>query len=344
MYLYKRENSPYWWTEFTVKGDRIRRSTETASRRDAEAVARRLRDKAIAAAKAKPKGSPVEVLTLDQACGRYWIEHGRRLKDARNEARNLKYITATIGGDLPLSEVSNRHVNALVKRRLEMGAGPAGVNRTVSTLKTMMNRAAKRWEERVRAIAWSSHKLKEPKERVRYLTQDECRRLLDCIEGLPAPHVASVVHFLLLTGLRKAEAFNATWDKLDEARGVLTVRVKGGHEREVPLSSEAMQLIRDLPRKSRYLFDTTNWRRHFDAGLDAANIQDFRWHDLRHTFATLLGKSGASIEVVSKALGHSSLTVTMKYRHVLHNEVLAAMQAAPPLRPHTGNVVPLKKA
>lgn len=344
MYLYKRPGSPYWWTEFTVQGSRTRRSTETASRRDAEAVARRLRDQAVAAAKAKPKGVPVEVLTLDQACGRYWIEHGRRLKDARNEARNLKYIVATIGADLPLSDLSNRHVNALVKKRLEMGAGPAGVNRTVSTLKTMLNRAAKRWEEPVRAISWSQHRLREPKERVRYLTPDECRRLLDCLEAIPAPHIARVVHFLLLTGLRKAEAFGATWDKLDEARGVLTVRVKGGHEREVPLTAEAMHLLRETPRESRYIFDTTNERKHFEAGLRTAGIEDFRWHDLRHTFATLLGKSGAAIEVVSKALGHSSVTVTMKYRHVLHDEVRAAMQASPTLRPHTWNVVPIKKA
>lgn len=343
MYLYKRPKSTFWWTEFTVQGSRIRRSTQTTSRRDAETIAKRLRDEAVAAAKTKPKSRPVETLTLDLACGKYWIEHGRRLKDARNEARNLKYIVAAIGGDVPLAEVSNRHVNALVKMRLEMGAGPAGVNRTVTTLKTMMNRAAKQWEEPVRAIGWARHKLKEPKERVRYLTPDECRRLLDELARI-APHIENVVHFLLLTGLRKTEAFDATWDKLDQSRGVLTVLVKGGHERELPLSTEAMQVLRDTPRTSRYIFDTTNARKHFEAALKAANIDDFRWHDLRHTFATMLGKSGAAIEVVSKALGHSSVTVTMKYRHVLHHEVLGAMQELPPLRPHTGNIVPIKKA
>lgn len=342
MYLYKRDASPYWWTEFTVQGRRIRRSTEAASRRDAETIARRLRDEAVAAAKAAPKGRPVEVLTLDKACGRYWIEHGRRLKDARNEKRNLKYIVLVIGADLPLSDVSNRHVNALVKRRVEMGAGPAGVNRTISTLKTMLNRAAKLWEEPVRAISWSAHKMAEPRERVRYLTPDECRRLLDCLE--PAPHIGRVVHFLLMTGLRRSEAFNATWDKLDEKHALLTVKVKGGHWREVPLTPDAMQLLRDTPREGLYIFDTTNWRKHFDAALKAADIEDFHWHDLRHTFATLLGKSGAPLEVVSKALGHSSVTVTMKYRHVLHDEVRAAMHQTPTLRPHIGNVIPLKKA
>lgn len=265
------------------------------------------------------------------------------MKDARNEARNLKYIVAAIGGDLPLSEVSNRHVNALVKARLEMGAGPAGVNRTCSTLKTLMNRAAKQWEEPVRAISWSKHKLKEPKERVRYLTAGEARALLEEL-GKEAPHIASVVHFLLVTGLRRAEAFNATWDKLDSQNALLTVRVKGGHEREVPLTAEAMAIVRGAPRLSRYIFDTTNWRKHFDRALKATGIEDFHWHDLRHTFATWLGQGGAPIEVVSKALGHSSVTVTMKYRHVLHREVREGMQNLPTLAPHTQNVVPLKKA
>lgn len=81
----------------------------------------------------------------------------------------------------------------------------------------------------------------------------------------------------------------------------------------------------------------------FDAALKDAAITDFRWHDLRHTYATWLGKAGAPLEVVSKALGHSSVTVTMKYRHVLHSEVREAMQRMPTLSTHTENVFPLKR-
>lgn len=343
MSLYKRPGSPNWWTEIVVNSERFRRSTGTASRRDAETFERKLRDDLTAAARAKPKGEIVTILTLDQAAGKYWIEHGRRLKAHRDERRNLKYIVDTLGKDLPLRDLSNRHVNALVKRRMEMGAGPAGVNRTTSTLKTMMNWAAKRWEEPVRAIVWADHRLKEPKERVRWLTPDEAIRLINRLSEF-APHIAAVVHFLFLTGLRRAEAFNATWDKLDEAKGVLICQVKGGHDREVPLSADAMAILRDLPRTSRHIFDTTNWRKHFYAGLREAGITDFRWHDTRHTFATWLGKGGAPLEVVSKALGHSSVTVTMKYRHVLHSEVRAGLQSLPTLAPHSDNVLPLKRS
>jgi len=342
MSLYKRPNSPYWWTEIRINGRRARRSTGTASRREAELFERRLRDTLAAEARSQPKTSAAPVLTLDHAAGRYWIEHGRRLKAHRDEQRNLRYIVATLGKDVPLSELSSRHVNALVKARLDMGAGPAGVNRTVSTLKTMMNWAAKRWEEPVRAIAWTDHKQKEPKERVRWITPEEAQRLLNRLEET-APHIASVVTFLLLTGLRRDEAFSATWDRLDMDKAILTARVKGGHDREVPLSADAMAVVRDLPRLSRYIFDTTNWRKHFARALTEAAIENFRWHDLRHTYATWLGRAGAPIEVVSKALGHSSVTVTMKYRHVLHSEVRDAMQKLPTLGTHTGNIVSLKR-
>jgi integrase len=341
MYLYQRPRSPFYWTEFRIGRRRFRRSTETASRREAEAAAKRIRNEVADELRAQ-KAKPHSALTLDEACGRYWIEHGRRLKASRDEKRNLQYITRFIDKDLPLAEVSNKHVNILVKKRMEMGAGPAGVNRTLSTLKTMHNLAAGTWEEPVKAIAWKKHKLKEPKERTRWITLQEAQRLLNRLEEF-APHIASVVRFLLLSGVRKVEAFDARWDRLNENAATITLRVKGGHDREVALSPEAMMLLRELPRTSAYVFDTTNWRKHFARGLKEAAITDFRWHDLRHTHATWLGQNGVPIEVVSKQLGHSGLAVTMKYRHVIQREVREGLQKLPPLSPHTGPVVPLRR-
>lgn len=345
MYLYQRKGSPFYWTEFRIgprREDRIRRSTERTSRREAEGEAKRIRNEALEAKRAAKTKPTQSSLTLDEACGQYWKEHGRHLKAARDEKRNLLYITKFIDKTLPLAEVSNKHVNGLVKKRIEMGAGPAGVNRTLSTLKTMHNLAAAQWEEPVKVIAWKKHKLKEPKERTRWITIQEAKRLINRLEEF-APHIALIVRFLLLTGVRKVEAFDARWDRLNEGAATITLRVKGGHDREVALSPEAMMLIRDLPRTSAYVFDTTNWRKHFSRGLKEAAITDFRWHDLRHTHATWLGQNGVAIEVVSKQLGHSGLAVTMKYRHVIQREVREGLQRLPTLRPHTDGVVPLRR-
>jgi integrase len=344
MSLFKRPKSAFWWTEFVFRGHRVRRSTETASRREAQAVARKIRDDFELEAKARGKAPPKRKspLTLDQACGKYWADHGCRLKDARNEMRNLNYIRQVIGGDTPFGEISNKHVDELKNARINMGAGPAGTNRTITTLRTMHNRAAKSWEEPVRVIDWKRHKLKEPKNRVRYLTIGQAKLLLDTLEAF-APHIAFVVRFLLLTGLRKSEAFGATWDKYNAHSATLTALVKGGYEREVPLNGEVVELLRDIPRTGRYIFDTTNARKHFERALRELKIEDFHWHDLRHTHATWLGQSGASIEVISQSLGHSGLAVTMKYRHVAHREVRAALQELPTLGSPHSNVVTLKR-
>jgi integrase len=346
MSVSKRPGSPYYWTEFEYRGRRVRESTKTASRRDAEAYERRRREEVAAEFAAKPKQPPekqkLQRLTLDVACGRYWIEHGRRRRDARDEQRNLKYITQFIDRDILLTDLSNRHVNELRNARLAMGAGPAGVNRTLTTLQTMHNHAAQRWEVEVKVIAWRKHKLKEPKERVRWITREEAQRLLNRLKEF-APHIEIVVRFMLLTGLRREEAFNCEWAKIEWDKSQIIVRVKGGHERAVDLEAEAMQILREQPKVDRYIFDTTNWRKHFDRGLEEAAIEDFTWHDLRHTFATWLGRSGAPIEVVSKALGHSSIAVTMKYRHVIGSEVRDALRKLPTLQSPQENVVPLKR-
>jgi integrase len=333
MSLFKRTGSPYWWTEFVVKGRRVVRSTRCTSRREAEAVERELR-----AQTAKEVGRPQisRELTVDQACGRYWIEHGRRLKDARNVQRWLRYVIQHIDPELPIAEISTRHVVSLIANLRELGRGEIAINRTVTCLQGVHNRAAKKWEEPVRAIDWTGLKTRE-RPRVRFLEQDEAQRFL---AELP-DHIRRLVLFILTTGLRKREAFGLTWDKV-RTSSVLVV-VKGGYEREVELAPEAAMVLAETPRTGRFVFDTTNWRKHFDGAQARAGITDFRWHDLRHTFATWLGRSGAPLEVVRSQLGHSSIAVTQKYRHVVSSEVRDSLQRLPTLSPSSGNVVPLKR-
>ncbi len=231
------------------------------------------------------------------------------------------------------------HVNTLVQKRLGMGAGPAGVNRTISALQTMHNRAAKRWGIPVLVIDWSEHKLDEPQERVRWITQRQATLLVQTLDRF-AQHIARVVEFLFLTGVRKNEAFTARWDKIDWEKATITLDVKGRRvngkrkTRTVELSSEAVLLLESMREHADGpdVFDTTNWRKHFDRACEETGLEDFRWHDIRHTFATLLGRAGVPLEVVSKAVGHSSVKVTEKYRHVVSDEVRNAVNRFPSLR------------
>ena len=321
MSVFKRRNSPYYYCSFEFKGRRISRSTGAASRRDAEAFERALREQVALEARSAPR--TMSCMTLDQATGRYWIEHGRRLADARNVQRWLSYIVRHLDPALPIGELSASHVTECVTALRANKIGEIAINRTITTLQGVHNRAAKKWEIPVRVIDWRAHKVRE-RPRVRNISIEEAQSLL---AALPV-HIRRVVLFLLLTGVRKREGFELTWDRVRFETSSMIVRVKGGYEREVALSRDARHVLEGCPRVGERVFDTTNWRKHFDAGLVASGITNFRWHDCRHTFATLLGQSGAPLEVIKTQLGHSSISVTQKYRHVVQSEVHKALQQA----------------
>lgn len=333
MSLFKRPASPYWWTEFVVKGRRVVRSTGTASRRDAEAFERELRGQ-IAREAGTVRRTPQA--TLDQACARYWIEHGRRLRDARNVKRWLLYIVQHIDKTTPMAELSTRHASDMVAAMRAAGRGEIAINRTVTALQGVHNRATKMWEWPTRAIDWRKLKTKE-RGREKHLEHSEAVALLDAL----TPRTRAVVLFILTTGRRRTEAFNLTWDRVKAES--YTVRVKGGYEQEFPLSPEAAEVLANQPRDSRYVFDTTNWRKEFEAARRKAGVVAIRWHDLRHTFATWCGQSGAPLEVIRDLLGHSSISVTQKYRHVVRGEVHAALNKLPRMTSKSGTIVPIKR-
>lgn len=338
MSLFKRNGSPYWYCEFTIQGHRVVRSTGTPSRREAERFEREC--KAQIRQRIRQESGRVEpALTIDQACGRYWIEHGSRLRGAYDIQRWLRYVVLYLDPALPVSELSARHVTDFVSRLRQSGIGEISINRTISTLQGVHNRAGKLWEEPVKVIDWKPHKTRE-RARVRWITQEQAQTLL---AALPEP-TCDLVMFMLVTGIRKREAFNLTWNRVHLNRGCIVITAKGGIVREVPLSPDAITLLHEIPRAGDAVFDTTNWRRRFLAATTAAGIEDFRWHDLRHTFATWLGQSGASLSVIKDVLGHSSIAVTQKYRHVANTEMQDALQRVPTIRPNSGVVVPLTRA
>lgn len=337
MSLFKRPHSPFWQTEFQVEGTRVSRSTRTSSRREAERVERELREQIRRDLKqSAPK--PTAALTIDQACGRYWIEHGSRLADHVNVKRYLLYATRYLDPLMLLGDLSNRHIAEFITTMRDAGIGDRAINHTVVCLQGVHNRAAKVWEEPVRIINWREHKTKG-QSRTRWITPEIARELLDAMH----PDTAEIVRFMLLTGVRKKEAFNLLADNIDYQNATATVIQKGGRIHVVELGPEALLLLQALPERGRYVFDTTNWRKRFEAAKQTIGLEDFRWHDLRHTAATWLGQSGASLDIIKEQLGHSSIAVTQKYRHVTRSEVRAALQRIPALSPSSDKIVPLKR-
>lgn len=333
MSVYKRAGSPFWYSEIRIGHVRSVRSTGTASRREAEAFDREHR-KEIKAQSGKPQRPS---LTMDEACGRYWIERGQHLGWAEHVARHLKCIVRNCEG-LTIGTLSNADICALVRNRISSGAGAAGVNRTLAVVRQVLETAKKAWGLEVPHIDWKAHWQKEPKGRVRWLTPGEAQRLC---QALPF-HVRLAVEWSLYTGTRKGETYSLRWEHIDLERG--QARIVGGKtgDRIVWLSAEARAVLDQCQRRGPYVFDRTNFRKHFEKALITAQIENFHWHDLRHTHATWLRQGGAPLEIVARSLGHATIQVTQRYAHVDDQEVKDALRKLPSLAVDSGNVVPIK--
>jgi integrase len=164
--------------------------------------------------------------------------------------------------------------------------------------------------------------------RLRFLTPDERVRLLAACAESRNPHLYAMVTLALNTGGRKNEIRGLLWSHVDvEAEVVRFVKTKTDRDRAVPLVGEALTLMRRLaqhrPAERRLVFPRRDgqapaamemaWRH----ARRRAGLADFHFHDLRHTFASYMAMSGASLREIADVLGHSTIQVTMLYTHLI---------------------------
>jgi len=168
---------------------------------------------------------------------------------------------------------------------------------------------------------------------VGFLEQDEIQRLLEACDE----HLRPVVICALYTGMRKSKIFNLKWRDVDLRRKTIFLRrTKNGESRHLPISGELEKVLLSLPSRfaGGYVFPSylprrnedlksgevnepfTDVKNSFHKALKKAGIEDFRFHDLRHTFASHLVMSGADLNVVRELLGHKSLQMTLRYAHL----------------------------
>jgi integrase len=174
---------------------------------------------------------------------------------------------------------------------------------------------------------------REPQGRLRWLTPEDAQRLLAACKESRNPVLADLVEFALFTGLRQGEALNLTWDDVDRARGVIRLEItKSGYRREVPLSGASDAVLARRLTNDRYaqayVFGSQKrdtFRTAWEAAVKRAKLDDFRFHDLRHTFASWLIQRGRSLKEVQEALGHRTIAMTMRYSHLGPDHLRAAV-------------------
>ena len=153
-----------------------------------------------------------------------------------------------------------------------------------------------------------------------------------------ADYLKPLVLLALNTGLRRGELLQLTWVDIDLERRMLTVRgegAKSGRTRYVPLNVEALAVLRGWKGNAgleagtaftRHGADLASVRKSWAGLLEAAKIEHFRFHDLRHSFASKLVMRNVSINTVRELLGHSDLKMTMRYAHLSPDHKHAAVE------------------
>jgi integrase len=351
--VFKRESSPFYYAEFQIDGHRFCRSTKATTRREALNVEKTFR----AEFKRRLSEGNHLRLTIDQGFGRYWLEIGSRYADAKQRKDTKRYILQILEVIDPrrlIEDISDADVNDFVQARLLSNSGVIATNRALAVWRQMHNRAQRVWKQKCQPIHWRSFMEKES-QRTNHLEFDQVRTLL---ASLP-DYLVLAVEWSVAAGTRRAATFGLEWSSVFIERGYAIVKEKGKPEFKVWLSPQLRDILhraktlghpaslrkRAYPRQrdvERFVFCDRNWRKLWLAGLAKAGIENFRWHDLRHTFATWLRQEGAPIEIVQRALGHKQITTTMRYAHVDDRELQAALHKVPSFSPTETNIVSIK--
>jgi integrase len=248
------------------------------------------------------------------------------------QSRHLEWWNEQMG-DLSLADITPNIISEL-RDRLLTEVGPKGKPRSPATtvrylaaLSHVYSVATREWEWITDNPILKIKKPKEPKGRVRFLSDDERDRLLKACKESDNTILYPVVILAISTGARRMEIMNLTWDDVDLHRGVAILnKTKNDERRSLPITSHALELLKGLSKVRRLdtnlLFpradghEPIELRSAWDKAIDEAQVEDFKFHDLRHSAASYLAMNGATLAEIAEVLGHKTLTMVKRYAHL----------------------------
>jgi integrase len=262
----------------------------------------------------------------------------------RNSFNNIERIEPSFKR-MTLDEIESGDVEEYTRKRIETKRGngknvegakvsPATVNREIATIKRLLSWATEQDPKLlIRNRAEGVKLLKEPKGRIRFLTEEEQRALL---EQCKTPHLRMAVIIALETGLRRDGCMTLKWSDMDD--DYIRKNVKGGTLVTVPITNTLREALREYKRQSvvmsKYVVPSpvdpsTHLRVDSDIGFETAcknaEIKNFRFHDLRHTFATNFLQRTSDLRALQEILGHSDIKMTERYTHVIKEHLKKLM-------------------
>jgi len=266
-----------------------------------------------------------EKIRFEDFCKTFLDLHSKPNKKPSSLERDITLIKnlSLFFGGFYLYAVTQMMVEEYKTKRIEEGKKPATVNRELACLKCIFNKAIE-WGKATDNPVRKVKLLRENNQRMRYLEKEEAQRLIaNCSD-----HLKPVVIVALNTGMRRGEILNLKWKDIDINQNLIYLMdTKNGDKREVPMNEFIKKTLISIPKHpdSPYIFCNGkgtpyyNLRKSFAGALEKSGITDFKFHDLRHTFASQLVMSGIDLKTVQELLGHKSFDMTLRYSHLSAN-------------------------
>jgi len=225
--------------------------------------------------------------------------------------------------DTPVSARQKNKVNNETPRK----RSPATVVRYLSALSHVLTIAVMEWQWLDTNPIARVKKPREPRGRERFLTDQERDRLLTYCRESSHPYLYTIVVLAISTGMRKGEIMNLQWKQIDfKSQKITLYKTKNGERRSVPIVGHALELLKLLHDKRRLdcdlIFPGKSGKSPIEinkpwySALEQTGIENFRFHDLRHSAASYLAMDGASLLEIASVLGHKTLSMVKRYSHI----------------------------
>ncbi len=335
--IYKRGDSPFWWASYTdASGARTRRSTETADRKEAEALLAKWK---LAAHQEKHWDAPPSH-TFDELMLDYLADTQAYKRSAERDKRCAAWLYPHFTGrELVTLAVGDIHRYRQARRN--DGVQDPTIRRELSLLSAALNHAEQKWGWAVNNPV-RGHLPADSEGRMRWIRPEEAQASIAAAAAEPrSPHAADFIRLALHTGCRKNELLGLEWQRVDLHTNLIyldTHHTKSRKRRAVPLNQEARAALLNRARfraehcpASPWVFCDENGkriasvRRAFVTACRRIGLEDFHIHDLRHTCAAWLVSAGVALAEVRDLLGHASITMTERYAHLAPENVRAAV-------------------
>jgi integrase len=355
MSVYKPKKSPFYHFDFQLGGHRFHGSTECATRREAEKFESLKRDEARAQLKAVRRSR--KSLDINDVADRLWEAHAQHDADPKATEANLARLIKYFGEAKPLTEIDQVAARKMVawrrahrvSRRKDPANAPLVANATVNrsttkVLQRLFTFAKAEGAEFKNEPDWGDLLLKEPPERVRELHDEEADALDDAMRADYGPFF----DFVRASGLRLRECVTLRWSEVNFGSKQIVRLGKGGRRVVVPITPSIREILFPLQGQhtefvftyvarygnkrigrvagQRYPLSYNGAKSAWQRLRASAGLADFRFHDFRHDYGTKLLRLKGDLKLVQKALNHTDIKSTLRYAHVLDEDVADAVE------------------